>query len=74
MDHSIAMMLWTMADSSGDRMALVERGNSTDHQARRARAPSVGLYCRGSAFVPRCNASVAGGAAPNALATKPSAG
>jgi amino acid adenylation domain-containing protein len=44
MDHSIAMMLWARAESSGDRLAVVERGGSTDYQTLRMRAASVGLH------------------------------
>jgi amino acid adenylation domain-containing protein len=43
MDQSIAMMLWTMADSSGDRTAIIERSGSTDCGTLRARATSVAL-------------------------------
>jgi hypothetical protein len=52
MNDSIAMMLWATAESSGDRTAVAERGGSTDYRALRARAASVGLHLRGTAFVP----------------------
>jgi amino acid adenylation domain-containing protein len=52
MDHSIAMMLWATAESSGDRMAVVERDSSTDYQTLRTRAASVGLHLRGIGIRP----------------------
>jgi amino acid adenylation domain-containing protein len=44
MDHSIATMLWATAESSGDRVAVVERGGSTDYQTLCRRAASIGLH------------------------------
>jgi acyl-CoA synthetase (AMP-forming)/AMP-acid ligase II len=44
MDRSIATMLWFRAESSGDRIAVVERGSSTDYHALRTRAASIGLH------------------------------
>jgi amino acid adenylation domain-containing protein len=47
MDHSIATMLWATAESSGDRLAVVERGSSTDYRTLCRRAASIGLHLRG---------------------------
>jgi amino acid adenylation domain-containing protein len=47
MDYSIATMLWATAESSGDRLAVVERGGSTDYRTLCRRAASIGLHLRG---------------------------
>jgi amino acid adenylation domain-containing protein len=52
MDRSIAMMLWATAESSGDRMAVVERGDNTDYRALRTRAAAVGLHLTGIGIRP----------------------
>jgi acyl-CoA ligase (AMP-forming) (exosortase A-associated) len=39
-------MLWATAEASGERMAVVERGSSTDYRALRTRATSVALHLR----------------------------
>src|SRR4051794_18211451 len=52
MDHSIAMMLWATAQSSGDRLAVAERGGRTDYEALRSRAASVGLHLQGIGIRP----------------------
>jgi amino acid adenylation domain-containing protein len=46
MDQSIATMLWARAEASRDRIAIVERGSSTDYRALRMRATSVALHLR----------------------------
>jgi amino acid adenylation domain-containing protein len=52
MDHSIAMMLWATAQSSGDRNAVVERGGSMDYRGLRDRAASIGLHLQGLGIRP----------------------
>src|SRR4051795_2526549 len=52
MDHSIAMMLWTTAESSGDRVAVAERAGNTDYQTLRTQAAAVGLHLRGIGIRP----------------------
>jgi amino acid adenylation domain-containing protein len=44
MDHSITMMLWAAAESSGDRPAVVERSGGTDYRTLRGMAASIGLH------------------------------
>ncbi len=52
MDNSIATMLWTTAESSGDRIAVVERSGSTDYWALRTRAASTALHLEGIGIRP----------------------
>jgi amino acid adenylation domain-containing protein len=47
MDHSIARMLWATAESSGDRVAVIERAGGMDYQTLCRRAASIGLHLRG---------------------------
>ena len=51
-ENSIATMLWARAEASGERMAVVERGSSTDYRALRMRATSVALHLRGLGIRP----------------------
>jgi amino acid adenylation domain-containing protein len=52
MDHSIALMLWAMAESYGNRMAVVERSGGADYRALRTRAASIGLHLQGLGIRP----------------------